>query len=88
MSDTHTPSGHWVFKRELTLGHLISTIMLMITVVTVVVSGSNRIAVLERIAVEHEARFARGEQSSDARWAEVLIRLHRIEDKLDRKVDR
>jgi hypothetical protein len=78
----------WHLDRRVSVGHIVTTLAVAVSLVIWLNDIDKRISVLEEIAQQHAERFDRTEK----RWEQELINvrrmLERIEDKLDRKVDR
>ena len=70
------PKG-WHIKKEVSVGHILTTIVIAISMMSWAVSIEKRMTTLEVAKEYNSAAFDRIEQSLD-----------RIEDKLDRKVDK
>lgn len=75
MSDTS--SQGWHIKKEVSVGHIITTVVIGLSVMAWARSVETRLTALEVAKEYNSAAFRRIEQS-----------LLRIEDKLDRKVDK
>ena len=78
----------WHLDRRVSVGHIVTTVTVAVSLIVWLNNIDRRISVLEEIAQQHAERFDR----TDSRWAKELVgvrrTLERIEDKLDRKVDR
>lgn len=78
----------WHLKREIQLGHLITTVTVVITTVIYIGRLEQRIALTEQLVVTQRERDAQ----QDARAAETLTllrsQLDRTEAKIDRLVER
>ncbi|MFT5439125.1 MAG: hypothetical protein ACI9MJ_000986 [Alphaproteobacteria bacterium] len=78
----------WHLDKRVSVGHIVTTLAVAVSVVIWLNNIDKRISVVEEIAQQHAERFDRTEK----RWEQELINvrrmLERIEDKLDRKADR
>ena len=72
---------HWHLRREFNIGHVITTLMLFAAGISAWYSTQNRISILE---LRQGAQEKRLEQTRD----EVSSKLQRIEQKLDRLIER
>ncbi len=92
MSGSQTASDiidrSWHLDRRVSVGHIVTTLAVAVSLVVWLNDIDKRISVLEEIAQQHAERFDR----TDKRWEQELINLRRmlerIEDKIDRKADR
>lgn len=78
----------WHLKREIQLGHLLTTLGLTITAMTYVTKMDSRILLLEQqVAVQRE-RDERQDRKNEEALATVNKTLERVNDKLDRLIER
>ena len=75
---------HWTIKREVQLGHVISTILLAASVFGYVTSMEKRIAIMEDKMINQKER----DDKQDARFGEALGHMNAQIDKIDSKLDR
>lgn len=88
MTEKASPDQGWHIKKEITLGHLITTASMVVTALWWASSVETRLAVMsEREAMLAEANN-RQDEAIKATLETINQRLQRIEDKLDTKVDR
>lgn len=71
----------WHLKREVNVGHLLTTITLAIGLISWGMRMDTRVTVIETRQAQQEADLTAGR-------AQVTARLDRIEDKLDRLIER
>ena len=87
MSDIDLPdraAEPWHFKREIQVGHLITTLTVAVSMVWYVSKLDQRIAVVEsQIQLQHERDERQDKQNGDA-----IELLRRQLDKMDAKLDR
>lgn len=95
------PKGkeHWHIKRELTAGHILTTILLVITIITGWTNLDRRVTIAETTALEakdqvqseidhlREISVMQAEQI-DETIQSIRDHFSRIENKLDRLIDR
>jgi uncharacterized coiled-coil protein SlyX len=75
---------HWTIKREVQLGHVISTILLAASAFGYITSMEKRIALIEDKIVMQKERDDR----QDARYSENMGQMSMKIDKMDSKLDR
>ncbi len=80
------PSG-WHLKKEIQLGHLITTLTVMISAVLYVGKVEQRVAVLESAAAAQHERDERQDRASAEERQVIRSQLDKINDKLDRLVE-
>lgn len=79
---------HWVLKREIQLGHLISTAVVAVSALGYVLTLERRIALVEQQIVAQREVDAK-QDVAQAKAADALTaRLDRIESKLDRLIEK
>ena len=78
----------WHLKREIQLGHLLTTISVAVSVIIYVQKLDTRIAMLEQARLEQKDRDERQDKSSSEAIGLLRQQLERIEGKLDRLVER
>lgn len=81
------PNG-WHLKREVSIGHLLTTAAVTITAFMYIGKIETRIALLESRDVELARQIERDTHYRDAIVAEIRAALIRIESKLDGKADK
>jgi uncharacterized coiled-coil protein SlyX len=81
--DRRAPQG-WHMKREIQLGHVLTTLTLVLTGVFFITKMDQRIALLEdKVSVQHER-----DANQDKVLSETLARFQAQFDRLDAKLDR
>lgn len=78
----------WHLKKEVSVGHIITTATIFISAVAYVISVETRFKEAEMRDLQIVARMDRADAWQQAEFAEVKTYLRRIEDKLDRKADK
>lgn len=79
---------HWVFKREIQVGHLISSLLVAGALSSYVFTLERRIALVEQqVSVQREVDAKQDVAQAKAVDA-LTARLDRIEQKLDRLIER
>lgn len=79
---------HWVLKREIQVGHLISTVVVAASVFSYVLTLERRIALVEQqVAAQREVDAKQDVAQAKATDA-LTARLDRIEAKLDRLIEK
>jgi uncharacterized coiled-coil protein SlyX len=84
MPTQQKPDTHWTIKREVQLGHVISTILLAASAFGYITSMEKRIALIEDKIVMQKERDDR----QDARYSENMGQMSMKIDKMDSKLDR
>ena len=75
---------HWTIKREVQLGHVISTLVLAISAFGYITSMEKRIALMEDKVVAQKER----DDKQDQRYSESIGHMNQQIDKIDSKLDR
>jgi len=75
---------HWTIKREVQLGHVISTIVLAASAFGYITSMEKRIALMEDKMVTQKER----DDKQDQRYSETIGHMNQQIDKIDSKLDR
>lgn len=75
---------HWHLKKEIQLGHVISTFIFAMTGLFYVTKMDQRIAIIETQMVSQKDRAAQ----QDKTYAEALAQIHNQMDRMDSKLDR
>ncbi len=78
----------WHLKREIQLGHLLTTVGLTVTALTYVSKMDSRIQLLEQQVVVQRDRDERQDTKNQEALATVTKSLDRVNDKLDRLIER
>lgn len=79
---------HWVLKREIQVGHLISTVVVAASVFSYVLTLERRIALVEQQVAAQRETDAKQDIAQASATAALTARLDRIEQKLDRLIER
>lgn len=79
-----TDNTHWTIKREVQLGHVISTLILAISAFGYITSMEKRIALMEDKMVAQKER----DDKQDLRYSETIGHMNNQIDKIDAKLDR
>ena len=77
----------WHLKKEVSVGHIITTATIFVSAVAYVISVETRFKEAEMRDLQIVERMDRVDAWQQAEFAEVKTFLRRIEDKLDRKAD-
>jgi hypothetical protein len=86
MSETILPRG-WHLKKELQLGHLITTAVVAVSALGFVNSMEKRITLVEReLSILHATDDALS-RAQGTSAAAILVRMDRLDDKLDRIIE-
>lgn len=85
MSDTPTPG--WHLKKEIQLGHLITTLTVAVSVVVYITKVEQRVALLEANMVQQHDRDERQDKASADSIALLRAQLDKIDSKLDRLLE-
>ena len=88
MEETNSQTHRWHLKKEIQLGHLITTITVAISAVIYVQRMEQRLIVLENEMVHQRARDEQQDKTQVAGALDTQKRLDRIEEKLDRMLER
>ena len=84
MPTQQKPDTHWTIKREVQLGHVISTLVLAISAFGYITSMEKRIALMEDKVVAQKER----DDKQDQRYSESIGHMNQQIDKIDSKLDR
>ncbi|MFV1850107.1 MAG: hypothetical protein ACMZ66_05305 [Thalassospira sp.] len=76
------------FEKTLNIGHLLTTVALIVSVTIYVMKIETRLEVVEVTQRSLSVRLDREATRTEAAFAKIERYLQRIEDKLDRKADR
>ena len=88
MSDDITSRQPWHIKREIQLGHIVTTITVAVAAVVYIGKLEQRIALVEeRLVAQRERDTQQDKVTSDA-LATMRAQLERIDVKLDRLIER
>lgn len=79
---------NWHVDKSISVGHMVSTIMLFAALLGFVMSTNTKIEVTAERVTGVEARIDRAEIQSRQDAARLASSLYRIEDKLDRFIER
>lgn len=88
MSEDHKGREPWHIKREIQLGHLITTITVAVSVVVYVSKLEQRIALVEQQHQVQRDRDAQQDQATREAMATLRQQLDRMDTKLDRLIER
>ena len=86
--DAQPGKDRWHLKREIQLGHLLTTLGLTITALTYVSKMDSRIQLLEQQVIVQRERDERQDKSNADALNSVQRALDRANDKLDRLIER
>ncbi|NVN99295.1 MAG: hypothetical protein HXX17_08225 [Geobacteraceae bacterium] len=75
---------HWTFKKELQLGHIISTVIFALTGLFYVTKMDQRIAIIETQVTAQKEK----DSAQDKVYSEALQQIHAQMDRIDAKLDR
>lgn len=78
----------WHLKKEVSVGHIITTATIFISAVAYVISVETRFKEGEMRDLQFAERMDRSDAWQTDEFGEVKTYLRRIEDKLDRKADK
>lgn len=74
----------WHIKREVQIGHIVTTLMMAISAGMYVTAIEKRVTLLEQVAQQQRERDERQDKAAAEAFAAVQIHLSKIDDKLDR----
>lgn len=80
--------GAWHIKREIQVGHILTTITLAAAAFFYISAIERRIALVEASVVAQKERDAMQDANSTQKFVEVSNQLGRVENKLDRLIER
>ena len=78
----------WHLKKEVSVGHIVTTVTILISAAAYVTSVESRFTEAEMRDMAIVERIDRAERWQRDELAEIKSALRRIEDKLDRKADK
>lgn len=87
MQTLPTDTNGWHLKKEIQLGHLITTLTVMVSAVIYVGRIDQRVAVLEAATVAQHDRDERQDRAATEERLVIRAQLDKINDKLDRLVE-
>ena len=79
---------HWTIKREVQLGHVISTILLAASAFGYITSMEKRIALIEDKFVTQKERDDRQDARFSENMGQMALKIDRMDSKLDRLIER
>ena len=88
MTDQRGPTNGWHVDKSISVGHMVSTVMLFAALVAFVMTTNTKIEVTAARVDSVESRIDRAEVTSRQDAARLHSSLTRIEDKLDRFIER
>lgn len=88
MSNGAAPADRWVFKREISIADLIAFATSMTFVIAAWGTLDKRLALLEAASLEQKTTDARQDRESLRLTQEVKEQLQRLNDKLDRVIEK
>lgn len=74
----------WHFKREIQIGHLITTVTVMASVLVYATKIEQRVALLEQSRLEQKERDERQDRAANDGLSAINAHLSKIDDKLDK----
>jgi cell division protein FtsL len=87
--DTRPPeNGRWHFNREIHLGHIVTTTVMLVSVITYALKQEQRISLIEYQINEQVKRDDRQDAQYSLATHDMADRLDKIENKLDRIIER
>lgn len=81
------PPEHWHIKREVQIGHLITTLSVAFSVVWYAGKLEQRIALVEKAVVTQERRDDAQDMANASSINQIRQQLDRIDGKLDRLIE-
>jgi uncharacterized coiled-coil protein SlyX len=87
MSDAERPYDGWHLKKEIQLGHVLTTIALAVAMYGYIATMERRITLLESHAASQAAVDNRQDIENRRVYEALLAHLTRLEDKLDRLIE-
>lgn len=86
--DERTNSGRWHLKREIQIGHIITTLTVAVSVIVYVGKIEQRVAILEAQEATQRERDERQDKIASESLSMLRAQLDRIDSKLDRLMER
>lgn len=81
-------SGGWHLKREIQVGHLLTTLTIIASVALYVTKMDQRLAIVESTLQHQQQRDAKQDESAAQSDALIRAQLSRMDEKLDRVIER
>ncbi len=83
-----TDQRRWHLKKEVTIGHIFTTMSVVLGIIFYTSKIDNRISLAEQKVEQIQAYNKDAMARADIQFSKLELSLQRIEDKLDRKVDK